>query len=130
MPVLAAIAHLTFNVWLIVDFAERPLWASAALGVLYAISISWNINGVSHNFIHTPYFKPRWMNYGFSLLESLAIGFSQTYYRWVHMRHHVGNSDKPGESGETVDWLSIYKHGQDGKPENVWRYTFFSFFPR
>ena len=128
VPVLAAVAHLAFNIWLIAGFAERPLWFSALLGVIYAISISWNINGVSHNFIHTSYFKLRWMNYGFSLLESLAIGFSQTYYRWIHMRHHVGNSDKPSESGETIDWLSIYKHGENGEPENVWRYTFLSFF--
>ena len=128
IPVLAAVAHLAFNIWLIVGFADRPLWLSAVLGVIYAISISWNINGISHNFIHTPYFTPRWMNYAFSLLESLAIGFSQTYYRWVHMRHHVGNSDPKDANGDTVDWLSIYRHGTDGKPESVWGYTFLSFF--
>ena len=128
IPVAAAVAHLAFNVWLIVGFADRALWVSALLGVIYAISISWNINGVSHNFIHTPYFKPRWMNYAFSLLESLAIGFSQTYYRWVHMRHHVGNSDLPDANGNTVDWLSIYRHGKDGKPESVWSYVTMGFF--
>ena len=128
VPLLAAVAHLAFNAWLVIGFAGRPLWVSGLLGVIYAISISWNINGVSHNFIHTPYFKPRWMNYAFSLLESLAIGFSQTYYRWVHMRHHVGNSDRPDENGNTVDWLSIYLHGKEGQPENVWRYTLLSFF--
>jgi hypothetical protein len=26
------------------------------LGFVYSVSISWNINGVSHNFIHNPYF--------------------------------------------------------------------------
>ena len=26
------------------------------LGLIYSVSISWNINGVSHNFIHNPYF--------------------------------------------------------------------------
>ena len=89
VPVGAAFAHLAFNAWLVIGFAERSLWLSALLGVIYAISISWNINSVSHNFIHTPYFAPRWLNYAFSLLESLSVGFSQTYYRWVHMRHHV-----------------------------------------
>jgi fatty acid desaturase len=120
-------AHLAFNIWLVLGFSDRPLWVSGILGVIYAISISWNINGVSHNFIHTPYFKPRWMNYGFSLLESLAIGFSQTYYRWVHMRHHVGNSDRQDANGNTVDWLSIYRHGRDGKPEAMWRYVLMGF---
>ncbi len=128
IPVLAAVAHLAFDIWLVVGFASRPLWVSALLGCIYAISISWNINGISHNFIHTPYFTSRRANYAFSLLESLAIGFSQTYYHWVHMRHHAGNSDLPKEDGTTHDWLSIYRHGKNGEPENVWRYTLLSFF--
>ena len=128
IPVLAGVAHLLFDVYLIVGFNSRPLWVSVLLGCLYAVSISWNINGVSHNFIHTPYFRPRGLNYAFSLLESLAIGFSQTYYDWIHMRHHVGNSDRQDEHGETVDWISLYRHGKDGKPESVWGYTFLSVF--
>jgi fatty acid desaturase len=128
IPVLAGVAHLLFDVYLIVGFNSRPLWVSVSLGCLYAVSISWNINGVSHNFIHTPYFRPRWLNYAFSLLESIAIGFSQTYYDWIHMRHHVGNSDRQDEHGETVDWISLYRHGKDGKPESVWGYTFLSVF--
>jgi len=128
IPVLAGVAHLLFDVYLIVGFNSRPLWVSVLLGCLYAVSISWNINGVSHNFIHTPYFRPRWLNHAFSLLESIAIGFSQTYYDWIHMRHHVGNSDRQDEHGETVDWISLYRHGTDGKPESVWGYTFLSVF--
>ena len=128
IPVMAAVGHLAFDIWLIAGFDSRPLWVSAILGCIYAVSISWNINGISHNFIHTPYFKPRWMNYAFSMLESLAIGFSQTYYHWVHMKHHTGNSDRQDASGTTIDWLSIYRHGKNGKPESVWGYTFLSFF--
>ena len=128
LPVLAALGHSAFNVNLIIGFAGRPLWHSALLGGIYAVAISWNINGVSHNFIHTPYFKPRWMNYAFSLLESITIGFSQTYYHWIHMRHHTGNSDRQNAQGETTDWLSIYRHGKNDEPESVWRYTFLSFF--
>lgn len=128
LPVLAALAHVSFNITLILGFESRPLWLSAVLGAIYAVSISWNINSISHNFIHTPYFRPRWMNYAFSLLESVIIGFSQVYYHWIHMRHHSGNSDRPNEKGETVDLLSIYRHGRNGEPENVFSYTFFSFF--
>lgn len=128
VPVLAAFAHLAFNLWLFLGFDTRPLWLSALLGCIYAVSISWNINGISHNFIHTPYFRPRWMNYAFSLLESITIGFSQTYYHWIHMRHHVGNSDRRDGKGDTIDWLSIYRHGKNGRPESVWGYTLLSFF--
>lgn len=128
IPVLAAFMHLAFNIYLIIGFNQRPLWLSGLLGIMYAISISWNINSVSHNFIHTPYFQKSWMNYAFSWIESIAIGFSQSYYLWVHMRHHTGNSDRQDQKGDTIDWLSIYRHGKDGKPENVWGYTFLSFF--
>jgi fatty acid desaturase len=128
LSVLAGFAHLAFVVWLIAGFAGRAWWANLLLGCVYAISRSWNINGVSHNFLHTPYFRARWLNYAFSLLESLAVGFSQTFYTWIHLRHHEGNSDRPGPDGTTRDWLSIYRHGRDGQPENVWRYVFLDFF--
>jgi fatty acid desaturase len=39
----------------------------------------------------------------------------------------MGNSDRPDEEGETVDWLSIYRHGHDGEAENVWSYIFLSY---
>lgn len=128
IPVALGFGHLAFNIWVYTGFSSRPLWVSALLGCVYAVSLSWNINGISHNFIHTPYFRPRWMNYAFSLVESLAIGFSQTYYNWIHMRHHSGNSDRQDDKGDTVDWLSIYRHGKNGQPESVWGYTFMSFF--
>src|SRR5213592_660279 len=39
-----------------------------------------------------------------------------------------GNSDRQDENGDTVDWLSIYRHGHDGEPEGPWKYVFLSFF--
>src|SRR5437868_12131303 len=44
------------------------------------------------------------------------------------MQHHKRNADRPDEDGETVDWISIYRHGHDGEAENPWSYTFLSFF--
>jgi hypothetical protein len=44
------------------------------------------------------------------------------------MQHHKGNSDRQDETGDTIDWLSIYRHGHDGEEENPWRYVFLSFF--
>jgi len=128
LSVLAAFAHLGFVVWIVAGFNARPWWANLICGCLYAIAISWNINSVSHNFLHTPYFRWKPLNYAFSLLESVAIGFSQTFYTWVHLRHHEGNSDRPDAAGDTRDWLSIYRYGKNGKPENVWSYVFLGFF--
>jgi fatty acid desaturase len=128
VPVLCGIGHLAFVIGMFLVFDEVPWWVNGILGCIYAISISWNINGVSHNFIHNPYFVSPFLNRAFSLVESLAIGFSQVFYDYVHMRHHVGNSDRQDEKGETIDWLSIYKFGKNDQPENVWAYTFLSYF--
>ena len=68
------------------------------------------------------------LNRIFSLIESLSMGFSQTFYEYVHQRHHMGNSDRPDEHGETIDWLSIYRHGHDGEAENIWSYVFLGYF--
>src|SRR6266536_5597893 len=46
----------------------------------------------------------------------------------IHMQHHKGNADRPDEHGETVDWISIYKHGHEGEAEHPLKYTFLSFF--
>ena len=61
-------------------------------------------------------------------MESVTVGFSQIFYECIHMQHHKGNADRPDETGETVDWISIYKHGHDGEAEHPFKYTFFSFF--
>lgn len=121
--VAAGLAHLGFVVWVVAGFSQRPWWANLACGLAFAYAAAWNINSVAHNFIHTPYFRWGPLNDAFSLVESLALLTPQRFYAVVHLRHHQGNSDRPGPDGETVDWLSIYRHGHDGAPEAVWSYV-------
>lgn len=128
IPVLSGIAHFVFLFSLFFVFPHVPWWTMLILGLIYSISISWNINGIAHNFIHNPYFTWEPLNYAFSWMLSVTMGFSQQFYDIVHTRHHQGNSDRPGPDGDTVDWLSIYRHGDEGKPENVWSYVFCSYF--
>ncbi|WP_413988547.1 fatty acid desaturase family protein [Labrys okinawensis] len=128
MPVTLGLAHLVGVLALFLAFPSQSWWSFISLGLIYSLSISWNINSISHNFIHNPYFRSERLNAAFSLILSLTLGFSQAMYHFVHMRHHSGNMDRPDEKGHTLDYLSIYKHGRDGEPENVWRYTFLSYF--
>jgi fatty acid desaturase len=77
---------------------------------------------------HNPFFTSPTLNRLYSLLQSFALGFSQVAYDAVHTRHHRGNSDKPDENGDTIDWVSIYRHSHDhDDAESVWKYTFLSF---
>jgi fatty acid desaturase len=127
IPVACALLQFAGLILVYAYFPALPFWALLAAGAIYSVSISWNLNGIAHNFIHNPYFRSHALNRAFSLLESLTLGISQAFYDCVHMRHHQGNSDKPS-NGDTVDWLSIYRHGHDGEAENVWSYMFLSYF--
>src|SRR5580704_14965035 len=128
IPVTAALLHCAYFFGMFLLFPILPLWAMLILGLIYSVSISWNINGISHNFIHNPYFRSPLLNRLFSVMESITCCFSQVYYDVVHTQHHKGNSDRKDEHGDTIDWISIYRHGHDGQAENPWSYTFLSFF--
>src|SRR2546423_3461529 len=128
VPMLAGLFHLAYFFALFFLFPHTPLWLMLVLGFIYSLMINANINGVGHNFIHNPFFRSTLLNRLFSLAQSIACCFSQTYYDAVHMQHHKGNSDRPNEKGETTDWLSIYRHGHDGEAENPWSYIFLSYF--
>jgi len=63
-----------------------------------------------------------------SLVITLALISPQTMYRYIHLKHHSGNADRPDETGVTIDPLSIYQHGHEGKPEPVLSYVILQFF--
>lgn len=128
IPVVMGLVHFGYVLCMLALFAYLPWWVNALTGIFYAFSIAWNINSVSHNFIHNAYFKSNILNRFFSFLESITMGFSQTMYDYVHRQHHIGNNDHIGADGKTVDWISIYRHGKNNMPEPAFKYAFLSFF--
>ena len=48
LPVLAGVGHLAYLITMFMVFNYLPWWGNVLLGLGYAWSISWNINGVSH----------------------------------------------------------------------------------
>lgn len=127
-PAFLGVAHTVFLAFIFFDFHNLSWPVFIVLGLIYSISISWSINGISHNFIHNPFFKWAWLNRAYSILLSVTDGFSQEFYHHVHLRHHVGNMDRIGENGTTIDPMSIYRRGKNGEPESAWTYTFCSYF--
>src|ERR1700747_11059 len=93
----ARFRHWVFFYGMFFLFPRVPLWVMLIPGFIYSVSISWNINGVSHNFIHNPYFRLRLLNRLFSVMESITVGFSQVFYECIHMQHHKGHADRPDE---------------------------------
>ncbi|HEY2750945.1 fatty acid desaturase [Phenylobacterium sp.] len=104
-------------------------WPSRiSLLLLYAFSVGWNLNSVAHNFIHNPFFRSERLNRLMSLVITLALITPQTMYRYVHLKHHAGNADRPNADGVTIDPLSIYQFGRDGKAEPMLSYVFLQYF--
>jgi fatty acid desaturase len=123
LPAAAGLFHLAYFFGLYLLFPYTPLWVMLILGFIYSLMVNANINGVGHNFIHNPFFRSKGLNRLFGITQSISCCFSQTMYDGVHMQHHKGNSDRQDGNGDTVDWLSIYRHGHDGEAETPWRYV-------
>lgn len=82
---------------------------------------------MSHNFIHNPFFHSAALNRLTDFLQTFSLGTPQTKYRYVHMRHHAGKSDRPGNNAETIDRISICRYGADGHAEPMLAYVFLQF---
>lgn len=126
--VACGVGHVAFLLWTFLAFASLPWWLVVVSFVAYAVMICWNLQCISHNFIHNPFFTKAWLNRAFGVLDTLAIGMPHQLYHHYHMNHHQGNNDKKGPDGTTRDWSSIFRHGRDDQPEGFWRYVLVSFF--
>lgn len=127
VPAALVVIHLGlllafFLAWRHLSWPERLAGATA-----YAVAIGWSLDSVSHNFIHNPFFVWKPLNRLTSFLLTLELGTPQTMYAYVHMRHHAGNSDRIGADGTTVDPISLYQYGADGKVEPAASYVFRQF---
>ena len=128
LPAALAVVQLALVGLLYAVWPSLAWGARLGLLALYAFSVGWNLNSIAHNFIHNPFFSSERANRAMSLAISLALLSPQAMYRYVHLKHHAGNADRPDDSGATIDPLSIYQHGWDGKPEPMLSYVFLEFF--
>lgn len=127
IPALLAYLHLALLLAFFFAWPEMSWPARIAGAVVYALAIGWNLDSVSHNFIHNPFFRSPALNRITDFVLTFSLGTPQTMYRFVHMRHHAGNSDRPGEDGRTVDPISIYRYGADGHAEPMLSYVLLQF---
>src|SRR4051812_43627783 len=128
LPALCVVGIVALIVWTLFGFHSLPGWVLGAAFLAIAGSYCWNMQCLSHNFIHNPFFRSPWLNRAFSVLESLALGVPHVFYHHYHMNHHWGDNDRKGPDGTTRDWSSIYRHSSNDEPEPFWRYCLFSYF--
>jgi fatty acid desaturase len=127
-PALCGLGNVALLFGVFLGFRDLPWWLLAPAWLAIAFCYWWNLQCISHNFIHNPFFTSRWLNRVYSVLESLAIGVPQILYHHYHMNHHWGDSDARAPDGTTRDWSSIYRYSMDDRPEPFVRYCFLSFF--
>ena len=128
LPALCAIGHVALLIGTFALFHRLPTWLLGAALCLIVFNYCWNVQSISHNFIHNAFFTSAWLNRAFSLLESVAIGVPQTIYYHYHLNHHWGDNDAKGPDGTTKDWGSTYRHGKGNHPEPFWSYCLRGFF--
>jgi fatty acid desaturase len=114
--------------WTFLCFQTLSWWILVPAFIFVMWSYCWNLQCISHNFIHNPFFTSSWLNRAFSVLETFALGVPHVFYHHYHMNHHWGDNDAKGPDGTTRDWSSIYRYGQGEQPEAFWRYCLVSFF--
>src|SRR4029077_15577626 len=83
---------LRYSHWYALLIGLSLVYAAQLLTVpsipLIAIGLWWTANTVAHNFIHTPFFRSRSLNRGYSLFLSALMGIPQSLWRDRHLRHH------------------------------------------
>ncbi len=128
IPALCVVGIVAFLFWTFLCFQSLSLAILVPAFGLAAMSYCWNLQCLSHNFIHNPFFRWAWLNRAFSVLETLAIGLPHVCYHHYHLNHHAGDNDRKGWDGTTRDWSSIYRHSKDDHlPEPFWSYVLLGF---
>jgi fatty acid desaturase len=128
IPASCGVGIVALIGWTFLDFDNLSWWVLVPAFMAIMWSYCWNLQCISHNFIHNPYFTNPWLNRAYSVLETLALGVPHIFYHHYHMNHHWGDNDAKGPDGTTKDWSSIYRHSKDDQPEAFWKYCLVSFF--
>jgi fatty acid desaturase len=128
IPALGGVGIVALILWTFLAFDQLSLWMIVLAFFAVAWSYCWNLQCISHNFIHNPYFSSPLLNRAFGVMETIALGVPHVFYHHYHMNHHFGDNDAKGPDGTTKDWSSIYRYGKGDQPEAFWKYCLISFF--
>ncbi len=84
---------------------------SLGLFIFFSFLFYYNPIVITHNFLHTPFFKSKFLNQAFSVYNSALLSLPQSLYRYHHLNHHRYNNTK-------ADPSSTLLYGKDGKQEH------------
>lgn len=117
--VSVAIFQLASLIIWAITFHQLSLTANSLLFILEVFLFYYNPIVITHNFLHTPFFRNPKLNRLFSSLNSMNLGLPQILYKYHHLTHHRHNNSLEDPS-------STYLFGKSGKQENWISYSAFS----
>jgi fatty acid desaturase len=120
--VLIATAQVAAMTAWAVRFDTLSWAANVALFVALSYAFYYNPIVVTHNFLHTPFFRRRWLNRAFPVLNSANLFLPQVLYKYHHLIHHQYAND-PIRNGTTQDPSSTFRYGRGGQQEGFFRYS-------
>lgn len=93
--VLGAALALALAAPLLPWLSGQGLWGMSLAPCLFGLVVWWTSNTLAHVHIHTPIFRARAANRGFTLLLGLLTGVPQAVWRHRHLAHHRGAPPGP-----------------------------------
>lgn len=120
--ILIALAQLAGMTAWAVRFETLPLSVNVGLFLAMSYVFYYNPIVVTHNFLHTPFFRRKWLNRAFPVLNSANLFLPQVLYKYHHLTHHQYAND-PVRNGTTLDPSSTFRYGKDGQQEGFVSYS-------
>jgi fatty acid desaturase len=102
-------------------FPLLPIWAQLVIFSFELLLFYFNPIVITHNFLHTPFFKSAALNQLFPWLNSMNLGLPQILYKYHHLSHHRHNNSLEDPS-------STYLRGKNGQQEHWFPYCALSLF--
>lgn len=118
IAVMQFAATTAWAIW----FDRLPLAANLSIFAVLAYVFYYNPIVVTHNFLHTPFFRSRGLNNAFAVCNSANLFLPQVLYKYHHLIHHRYAND-PISNGTTRDPSSTYRYGRQGRQEGFIRYS-------
>jgi fatty acid desaturase len=123
---IAAVQLTATTVWAIEFYRMSLIWNVIVFAVLTYV-FYYNPIVITHNFLHTPFFRRRALNKAFAVVNSANLFLPQVLYKYHHLIHHQYAND-PIRNGTTLDPSSTYRYGRNGQQEGFVRYSALSLF--
>ena len=119
---LLALAQLAATTAWAMAFGRLSWPWNVAVFVVLVYAFYYNPIVITHNFLHTPFFRRRAMNKAFAVVNSANLFLPQVLYKYHHLIHHQYAND-PVRNGTTLDPSSTFRYGRNGLQEGFFSYS-------